>query len=142
MKPWTSADSERLTQLRNGQEPVELDRNGKRIVLPTEAERTARREAEQYVRRYEGLSPFLLKLRAELRKPGVRYLTDPQLKVVATIREEEATGVRTPRKPTAPPRKPKVSRSRARGERKQRDAKAYNDAKLVIRRSDLTEDAV
>jgi hypothetical protein len=106
-------ESERLLQLRQGLQPVELDRNGNRIVLPTEAERAARREGENWVRRYEGSSTFVQSLRRELRKPGMRFLTDPQLAGAAAVRLQEETGVRTPR-PTPPVRKPHVGRSRNR----------------------------
>jgi hypothetical protein len=106
-------ESERLLQLRQGLQPVELDRNGNRIVLPTEAERAARIEGENWVRRYEGSSTFVQSLRRELRKPGMRFLTDPQLAGAAAVRLQEETGVRTPR-PTPPVRKPHVGRSRNR----------------------------
>ena len=98
MKPqWSSADSLRLLQLRHGKEPVELDRKGKRIVLPTDAERAARYAGEQRVRRYAGTSRFVLSLQSELKKPGMRYLTDRQLAGAAAALDEEQTGVKLPR---------------------------------------------
>jgi hypothetical protein len=106
-------ESERLLQLRQGLQPVELDRNGNRIVLPTADERAARIEGENWVRRYEGSSTFVQSLRRDLRKPGMRFLTDPQLAGADAVRLQEETGVRTPR-PTLPVRKPKNSRSRTR----------------------------
>ena len=106
-------ESERLLQLRQGLQPVELDRFGNRIKLLTEHERAARREGESWARRYEGSNTFVQSLRRELRKPGMRFLTDPQLAGAAAVRLEEETGVRTLR-PTPPSKKPKVSRSRNR----------------------------
>ena len=107
-------ESERLLQLRQGLAPVELDRFGNRIVMSTADERAVRREGETWVKRYTGSSTFVLSLRRELQKPGVRYLTDRQLAGAAAVRREE-TGVRTPR-PTPPSRKPDSrSRNRAGG---------------------------
>ena len=119
MKPpeWSSVDSVRLVQLRQGQEPVELDRKGKRIILPTDAERAARHTGEQWVRRYNGENRFVLSLQSELKKPGMRYLTDPQLAGAAAVRLEEETGVKTPRPAATPSSKPRVNRGRSRSQR-------------------------
>ena len=115
MSTWTKEDSIRLLQLRKGQEPGPVDARGKRIVLPTDAERAARHEGEQWVRRYTGENPFVLSLQSELRKPGMRYLTDRQLAGAAAVRDKEQTGVKLPRpKPKASPTQ---QRSRGRSRR-------------------------
>ena len=116
MKPqWSSADSLRLLQLRQGKEPVELDRKGKRIVLPTDAERAARHAGEQWIRRYAGENRFVLSLQSELKRPGVRFLTDRQLAGAAAARDEEQTGVKLPR--PQPKASPTQQRSRGRSTR-------------------------
>lgn len=108
------------------------------IALPTADERAVRREAEEWVRRYAGNNKFVLSVQAELRKPGVRYLTDPRLATVAVIREEERSGTRAPRPLRKAPIKPKVNRGGQRGQKKQREQDAYNSSKRIIRRPGRT----
>ena len=115
MSTWTKDDSIRLLQLRRGEEPCPVDARGKRIKLPTDAERAARHEGEQWVRRYNGENRFVLSLQSELKKPGMRYLTDRQLAGAASVRDEEQTGVKLPR-PT-PKASPTQQRSRSRSHR-------------------------